>query len=61
MKKIETYMTVEGHSSATLDGAIQRAIEKGFEPFGNPYVHNNMFYQAMIKNKKETEQKILND
>jgi hypothetical protein len=53
MEEIITYLTVEGHSSATLDSSVERKLKEGFQPYGNPYVFNNIFYQGMVKYKEK--------
>jgi hypothetical protein len=53
MKTITEYITARGDSIKDLDATVNALLEKGYQPFGSPYVteSNNEFLacQAMVK------------
>ncbi len=52
MKRVKAYKTVIKSSFSEFDRAVNDEIEKGFEPFGNPYeLDDEKFFvcQAMVK------------
>jgi hypothetical protein len=56
--KIIEYKTATGSNIPALDKAVNKLIEQGFEPYGQPYfetwddpsvMDKNGFFQAMIR------------
>ncbi|WP_350029962.1 DUF1737 domain-containing protein [Chryseobacterium sp.] len=45
------YQILEHHSSAALAKHVGDYLVLGWKPYGNLFVHNNVFYQAIIKEK----------
>ena len=47
--KIIQYTSVSGTGPATLEGAVKKYIEKGYQPFGSVYKWLDFFIQRMVK------------
>ena len=47
--KITNYATVKELAANRLVATVQEWITSGWQPYGNPYVHYDYFYQAMVK------------
>jgi len=50
MNDIMEYITAAESSRTDLDTRVNELIQRGFQPFGSPYVKDNSFpCQAMVK------------
>ena len=51
--KISEYRTVTATDATLLDKKVNDLIQRGFEPYGSPYVYDNFRNQAMVKPERE--------
>lgn len=64
MKKIIEYIMLHGETGTILAGAINRGIDDGFQPYGNPFEQAGLIHQAMVKygdDASESKKQILNE
>ena len=56
MKKITEYVTARGSTIKDLDARVNEFMQRGLQPFGNPYIMEGdepLACQAMVKYESE--------